>query len=141
MSSAENFLELLEVTINKISKKVCFLVLCGDWNVNLLTDMPNKNALINLLLSNNLVNTVTYPTRVTWSPSSLIGVMITNKIFYPLETKVMEMGYSDHFAVVMNGSINMSSTTTIIVSRRGPEKARGERRMARMRAHREEGNN
>jgi hypothetical protein len=48
MSSAETFLELLEVTINKISKKGCFLVLCGD--INLLTDTPNQNVLINLLL-------------------------------------------------------------------------------------------
>jgi hypothetical protein len=50
MSSAETFLELLDATINKISKKGCFLVLCGDWNINLLTDTPNQNALINLLL-------------------------------------------------------------------------------------------
>jgi hypothetical protein len=50
MSSAETFLELLEATINKISKKDYFLVLFGDWSINLLTDTPNQNALINLLL-------------------------------------------------------------------------------------------
>jgi hypothetical protein len=87
MSSAETFLELLQATIIKISKKGCFLVLCGDWNINLLTDMPNQNALINLLLSNNLVNTVMYPTRVTLSSSSLIDVIITNKIFIPRKAK------------------------------------------------------
>jgi hypothetical protein len=95
----------IEVTINKVSKEGCFLVLCGDWNINLLTDTPNQSALINLLLSNNLVNTLVYPTRVTLSSSSLIDVMITNKIFYHSDTKVMEMGYSDHFAVVMNVSM------------------------------------
>jgi hypothetical protein len=50
--------------------------------------MPNQNALINLLLSNNLVNTVIYPMRVTLSSSSLIDVMITNKNFNHLETKM-----------------------------------------------------
>jgi exonuclease III len=44
MSSAETFLELLEATINKISKKGCFLILCGDWNINLLTDMSDQNV-------------------------------------------------------------------------------------------------
>jgi hypothetical protein len=43
--------------------------------------------------------------------------MITNNIFYPSETKVMEMGYSDHFAVVMNVSINLASTTNIVEKR------------------------
>jgi hypothetical protein len=28
--------------------------------------------------------------------------MIRNKIFYPTSTNVVEMGYSDHFALVMN---------------------------------------
>jgi hypothetical protein len=54
------------------------------------------------LLSNNLLNTIACPTRVTTSSSSLLEVMIRNKIFYHTTTKVVEVGYSDHFAQVMN---------------------------------------
>jgi hypothetical protein len=40
--------------------------------------------------------------RVTKNSSSLIDVMIRNNIFYNTTTKVVELGYSDHFAQVMN---------------------------------------
>jgi hypothetical protein len=75
---------------NEISVDVDFCMhlhsswISSDWNINLLIDTPNQNALINLLVSNNLVNTVIYPTRVTLSSSTLIDVMITNKIFLSL---------------------------------------------------------
>jgi hypothetical protein len=55
--------------------------------------------------------------KITLSSSSLIDAMITDKIFYPSETKMMEKGYSDHFAVVMNVSINLSSTTNTMGKR------------------------
>jgi hypothetical protein len=54
------------------------------------------------MLSNNLINTVQSPTRISSNSCSLIDVMIRNKIFYPTSTNVVEMGYSDHFALVMN---------------------------------------
>ena len=44
-SSKEIFLELLEETLNKVKIKGRLLVLCGDWNINLLEDNTYQKAL------------------------------------------------------------------------------------------------
>jgi hypothetical protein len=76
-------------------------VIYGDWNINLLHDNTHQKALLSLLLSNNLLNTVSYPTRAS-TDCSLIVVMIRNKIFHHTSTRVVELGNSNHFALVMN---------------------------------------
>jgi hypothetical protein len=53
-------------------------------------------------LSNNLLNTVARPGRVATNSSSLIDVVIRNKIFYHTTGKVVELGYLDRFAQVVN---------------------------------------
>jgi hypothetical protein len=78
-----------------------FLVIC-DLNINLLQENSHQKALLNLLLSKNLLNTLTCPTRVTTDSSTQIDGIITNKIFYHTITKVVKLGYADHFAQVMN---------------------------------------
>jgi exonuclease III len=100
-SNVEIFLQLLDEALNKMSKRGCFLVLCGDWNINLLDENTHQKALSSLLLSNNLQNTVLCPTRVTSSSSSLIDVMIASKLFQQTSTQVVELGFSDHFALIM----------------------------------------
>jgi hypothetical protein len=77
-------------------------VICGDWNINLLQENIHQKALLSLLLLNNLLNTVACQTRFTTNSNSLIVVMIRNKIFYHTTTKVVQLGYSDHFAQVRN---------------------------------------
>jgi hypothetical protein len=42
------------------------------------------------------------PMRVTTNSSSLIDVIIRNKIIYHTTTRVVEVGYSDHIAQIMN---------------------------------------
>jgi hypothetical protein len=64
-SSKEIFFELLEETLNKVQIKGLLLVICGDWKLNLLEDNTYQKALQNLLLLNNLQNTVLCPTQVT----------------------------------------------------------------------------
>jgi exonuclease III len=81
-SSKEIFLELLEETLNKVQIKGRLLVLCGDWNINLLEENTYQKALQNPLLSNNLQNTVLCPTPVTPNTCFLLDVIIRNKIFY-----------------------------------------------------------
>jgi hypothetical protein len=94
--------ELLDEAVNKVLKRGRFLVICGEWNIKLLHDSTHQKALLRFLLSNHLQNTVSCPTRVTTNSSSLIDVMIRNKIFCHTSTRVVELGYSDHFALVMN---------------------------------------
>jgi exonuclease III len=100
-SNVEIFLQLLDEALNKMSKRGRFLVLCGDWNINLLDENTHQKALSSLLLSNNLQNTVLCPTRVTSSSSSLIDVMIVSKLFHQTSTQVVELGFSDHYALIM----------------------------------------
>jgi exonuclease III len=52
-SDVKKFLENLEEIINKVSKKGIYLVMCGDWNINLLQENIHQKALLSLLLSNN----------------------------------------------------------------------------------------
>jgi hypothetical protein len=85
-------------------------VLHGDWNINLLRENTHQKALLSLLLSNNLQIMVSCPTRVTANSSSLIGVMITNKIFYRTSKEVVELGFSDHFALVTNIVVKRPTT-------------------------------
>jgi hypothetical protein len=117
-SNVDNFLELLEQAVNKVLLRGRFLFLCGDWNINLLVDNTQQKALISILLSNNLLNTIPCPTRVTPTSSSLIDVMIRNKIFYHSSTKVVEMGFSDHFALVMNILVKRPATFSINIVKR-----------------------
>lgn len=64
------FLEKLVVLINRVQKRGKYLVLCRDRNINLLLEDSHQQAFINLLLSNNLINIVSCPTRVTNHSSS-----------------------------------------------------------------------
>jgi hypothetical protein len=89
-------------------------VLCGDWNINLLEENTYQKALQILLLLNNLQNTVSSPTCVTPNTSSLLDVMIRNKTFYHSTTRVIEMGFSDHFALVMSIRVFIHSTSTCL---------------------------
>jgi hypothetical protein len=69
---------------------------------------------------------VACPTRVTANSSSLIDVMIRNRIFYHTTTKVVELGYLDHFAQVMNiavkcPSVHSGKTVRRVFSKRNIE--------------------
>jgi hypothetical protein len=57
-----------------------FLVIRGVWNINLLQENIHQKAMLSLLLSNNLLNMVEFPTIVATNSSSLIYVMIRNKL-------------------------------------------------------------
>jgi hypothetical protein len=77
-------------------------VLCGDWNINLLEENIYEKALQGFLLLNNLQNMVLCPTRVTSNTCSLLDVMIRNAFIYHSITRVIEMGFSEHFPLVMS---------------------------------------
>jgi exonuclease III len=57
------FLSKLELVIQKRSMKGRQLILCGDWNLNLLQENVKLNELKSLLEVYNLVNAVDLPTK------------------------------------------------------------------------------
>jgi hypothetical protein len=116
-SNEEIFLEFVDEAVNMLLKRGRFSVLCGDWNINLLHENTHQKALLSLLLSNNLQNMVSCPTRVTKNSSSLIDVMIRNKLFYHTSTKVVELRFSDHFVLVINILVKRPTFLENIVKR------------------------
>jgi len=58
------------------------------------------------VLSYNLTNTVTLPTRVTKNTSSLIDVIVINKQYNNNSIEVVNLGYSDHFAQIICFLVN-----------------------------------
>ena len=75
----EEFLNKLEVVILKLLNKNKILILCGDWNIDLLREDNDKKDLMDLLLRYNLVNTVKSPTRITPNTKTLLDVIVINK--------------------------------------------------------------
>ena len=59
------FLIKLETIIGKVQLKGKKFILCGEWNIKFLQDSVQLQNLHSVLLSYNLTNTVTLPTRVT----------------------------------------------------------------------------
>jgi len=98
----DKFLDKLELVVQKLLMKDKILILCGDWNIDLLQEGSNQKDVTDLLLRYNLVNTVQSPTRITKSTSTLINVIITNKKYYMEPATVIELGVSDHQAQVLS---------------------------------------
>lgn len=73
-----------------------------DWNLNFLKDSTQLRAVQNLLTMNNLVNTITDPTRYTKNSIALLDVMITDKSHYNSGSEVVDLGYSDHLAQILH---------------------------------------
>jgi len=58
------------------------------------------------VLSYNLTNTVTLPTRVTKNTSCEIDVMIINNQYNNNSIEVVNLGYSDHFVQIICFLVN-----------------------------------
>jgi exonuclease III len=92
----DTFLNKLEV-IQKLLKKDKILILCGDWNIDFLSDNGNLNDFKDLLLRYNLINTV----QTTKSTSTLLNVMIINRKYYMEPATVVDLELSDHHAQLL----------------------------------------
>jgi hypothetical protein len=60
-------------------KKKEKLIICADWNINLLQENEQVQALENILVSYDLISTVTVPISVTSSLESVIDEMVINR--------------------------------------------------------------
>jgi len=87
------FLDNLEIMIQKLLTKNKILILCGDWNVDMLHDSSNQSDLLGLLQRHNLINTIQSPTRITNDSNTLLDLMIINKIWYRSPASVLELSF------------------------------------------------
>jgi hypothetical protein len=97
----DKFLNKLEMLIQKLLKKDKILILCGDWNIDFLSDNGNLNDLKDLLLRYNLINTVQSPARITKSTSTLIDARVINRKYYMEPATAVDSGLSDHHAQLL----------------------------------------
>lgn len=84
--------EVMHMLRHKLSYKI---ILCGDFNFNLLTQSADISAFIDILNSFNLVQTIFTPTRTTGTSKSLLDNFFVN---CPNSCKgsVVETALSDH---------------------------------------------
>jgi len=95
------FLRSLESVVQKVQTRNKRLMLCGDWNINLMQESVRLHDVQELLSLHNLVNTVRFPARATKVIVSLIDVIITNKHSVGELARVMDLGYSDYKTQIM----------------------------------------
>jgi exonuclease III len=76
------FFDKLEMLIQKLIEKHKTLILCGDWNINLLQPSPHAKDLNYLFLRYNLKSIVNVPTRIMKTTASLLDIVITNEEKY-----------------------------------------------------------
>jgi exonuclease III len=94
------FLRSLESVTQKVQARNKWLILCGNWNINFMQESVRLHDVQELLSLRNLVNTVKSPT-VSKDKVSLIDVVITNKDSIGELAAVMDLGYLDHKAQIL----------------------------------------
>jgi hypothetical protein len=102
----QSFIDKLEILLETVKQRRKKLI-CGDWNINFHNVNNQVQELQSLLLSHNLINADTSPTRITKSSASLIDVMIINKQYNEHVLEVWNLGYSDHLVQVLKVSVNV----------------------------------
>ena len=114
----DTFFNKLDMIIQKLIWKHKTLLLCGDWNINLLQSSPCTRELNDLLLRYNLKSAVNVPTRITKNTSSLLEVVITNEKKYINSLRVMDLGLSDHYAQIVSISVPEFNNTPYRIKER-----------------------
>jgi endonuclease/exonuclease/phosphatase family metal-dependent hydrolase len=93
----KNFLKRLVLILQKLYDNKHNFIICGDVNVNYLSDNKDKSQLNVVLHSYNLSSTVTFPTRIGLHSHTAIDNVFTDTpsigkyYLYPLTN-----GLSDH---------------------------------------------
>jgi exonuclease III len=114
----DTFFNKLELVIQKLMVKSKTLILCRDWNINLLQPSTHTRDLNNLLLRYNLKHTVNVPTRITKTTATLLDVMIMDERKSVNSVKVMDLGLYDHYAQILSISLSDSSNKPYRIKKR-----------------------
>jgi hypothetical protein len=118
MEKIDIFLNKLELVLQMLIVKYKTLILCGDWNINLLQPSPHTRELNNLLLRYNLKHIVSVPTRITKTTATLLDVVITNERKSINSLKVVDLGLSDHYAQILSIPVSGSSNIPYRIKKR-----------------------
>uniref|UniRef100_A0A1Y1LAR2 Reverse transcriptase domain-containing protein n=1 Tax=Photinus pyralis TaxID=7054 RepID=A0A1Y1LAR2_PHOPY len=107
------FFECLYSLLDSIICLNSDVILCGDFNINLLDNTTDKNEFVNLLTSYNLKATISTPTRVTSTTATLIDNVFTNLSSHNLlNVSNVHAGLSDHHSQMVTLTENKTVTST-----------------------------
>lgn len=97
-ANMQTFFTLILKLFDKLKHNICNkrVVLCGDFNVDLLVKNQNSIAFLNILNSYGFKQTVFKPTRVSESSKTLIDNIFTNAEY--IDVDVVKNVISDHYA-------------------------------------------
>jgi hypothetical protein len=98
----ELFVNKLESIIDYLHKPTAELVICGDININYLTESYHKQCLNSLLASFNLMSIVNFPTRIqNYSSTAIDNVFIDSSRKEHISIEMVINGLSDHDAQLL----------------------------------------
>ena len=74
------FLHNLVAALNQVYNNTVDIILCGDFNINYLSDNQNKQALNSLLNSFSLYSIIDFPTRIHNNSNTMIDNIFINNL-------------------------------------------------------------
>ena len=97
------FLNNLEVALNQVYNNTVNIILCGDFNINHLSDNQNNQALNSLLTSYGLYSIMDFPMKIHNNSHNMIDNIFINK-FKNENYSVLSLskGLFDHDAQVLS---------------------------------------
>ena len=89
-------------------------LLGGDYNIDFLSNSPNKTFFSDLLQTLNIKQLITEPTRITTKSKTLLDLMITNsKTFISQSGVLQHPPIADHFTTYAICKLSKTKTTPI----------------------------
>ena len=101
--SLEIFLNKFEQLLSLLQSDNQNLIVCGDFNVNFLSDNSAKDDILYLTAMFNLVPSITEPTRVTRTTQTCIDqIFVDLNDSFHVSTSNVNLGLSDHNAIFLH---------------------------------------
>ena len=92
------------------------IVVCGDFNINLLANSPLTAKFLNNTQMLNLCQVISVPTRITSTSESLLDLCIVDDPNFIVSSGTLGLGISDHllcFAILEWKSVTIQKTSTV----------------------------
>lgn len=98
----KSFLSTLDCVLNKIINN-CDIIVCGDLNIDYLSNSNEKNELCDLLQTYNINMIINEPTRISYNSATCIDYICTNfcETPYKVTCHVIDNGISDHTSQIL----------------------------------------
>ena len=98
------FHEKIEQILESLNKSKSVYYIAGDTNINSLksnSDSLIKNYL-NMIYSQGCIPTITHPTRITSTSSTLIDHIYTNNFIKEMKSFILLHDLTDHFPILVS---------------------------------------